>query len=72
MKTILTPTYNQLINDIDFINKRIDEQLDYLTELNTKIIKKILTVDRYIELFQSALSQLKYFETLKELLWNNS
>lgn len=66
MKTILTPTYKQLTTNIDFINKRIDEQLECLIELNNKVIKKILIVDRYIELFQSALSQLQYFENLKK------
>lgn len=57
-------TYNQLINNIDFINKRIDEQNDYLFNLNVR--RQNLTFERYVELFKSASDQLQYFENLKK------
>lgn len=64
MKPILSPTYIQLINNIDFINKRIDEQNVYLYILNVRRVN--LTFNRYMELFNSALSQLHYFENLRK------
>lgn len=49
--------------DIDFINKRISEQLNYIRELR---LNPIYTFERYCELRDSAYSQLEYFEKLKE------
>lgn len=51
---------------LDFINKRIKEQKDYLQDIFLAWIKDSYTEERYMELYDSAKAQLDYFEQKKK------
>lgn len=56
----------KLEHDIKFIKKRMLEQQSEMDSLSHRVRKNELTVDRYLELHDSAHSQLSYFMKLKE------
>jgi hypothetical protein len=51
---------------IDLINKRIKEQEDHLLDLWFRHMYSEIDFDRYILIYNSATTQLKYFEQKKE------
>ncbi len=57
-----------MLNDINFINKRIREQAEYLTELVHKVNKGIISGDRFSELFSSAEHQFNFFTQERDKL----
>lgn len=64
----MTPTAIELWNDKRFIQKRKNEQIIYLFELQKRIWGHHISEERYELLLPSAESQLKKFENrLKEL-----
>lgn len=52
--------------DIKFIEKRLDEQHNYLEQIIKTILGGYTSKSRFQELYISSLSQLIYFELLKE------
>ncbi|HTJ52575.1 MAG TPA: hypothetical protein VL443_24135 [Cyclobacteriaceae bacterium] len=57
----------KLLMDDDFIDKRIQEQKDYLEELRVKYLwSRSEKWVRYLELRDSATERLKWFEELKK------
>jgi hypothetical protein len=56
---------------LEFINKRIAEQEDYLLDLWFSHIHGEIDLDRYELLYKSASSQLEYFEIEKQKLLGN-
>ncbi len=54
-----------LEKDIEFILKRIQQQHDYLVELSERYVNKEMNTKRYIEVFDSAKSQLDHFRILR-------
>ena len=58
----------KLLMDDDFVDKRIQEQKDYLEELKIKYRwGKHERWTRYLELRDSAQERLKFFEALKKI-----
>jgi transcriptional regulator with XRE-family HTH domain len=52
--------------NLDFINKRIKEQSEYLAMIRVWMLRRIITESRYTDLYDSATAQLKYFAQKKE------
>lgn len=56
---------------LDFIEKRIKEQVSELSNINFRLYLKMVTQERFSELQRSAKSQLEYFESEKQKLIAN-
>ena len=50
----MTPTAQELWNDIGFCNKRKDEQLRYIFNLEIQRLRKQISIDRYNLLIEGA------------------
>lgn len=56
---------------LDFIEKRIKEQVSEISNINFRLYLKMVTQERFSELQRSAKSQLEYFESEKQKLIAN-
>lgn len=54
-----------LLEDKKFVNKRIKEQNDYISDLSKRFTRKDISEKRFIELVGSALNILDNFEAIK-------
>jgi hypothetical protein len=73
METVSNKTYDQLIKDIDFVRKRIEEQYEYLIRLANIAQEGTLSFDRYWELRNSAEDRLQFFEAKqREILYGDT
>ena len=66
-------TFEELLANADFINKRIMQQHYYLFDLANRVATGKITTNRYTECRLSALNRLEFFEQRKlELLYGNT
>lgn len=72
MEQLYNKTYYQLITDIEFVRKRIDEQYSYLLNLHKRYGKAIIDSTRYNELRDSAVDRLLFFQLQQNKLYGNT
>lgn len=57
----MTPTAEELWNDIAFVTKRMQEQSDYITSIGERAMRNELSVDRGMQLLVSSLQVFNRF-----------